>query len=110
MQQGWHRAHMLKPLFDIEQGAVVAVTKSKLSHSSIGSTYWVMDPFSKVIYHVAASSFGRDLYKLLKIERPAKDQEACANLANELLEDSQYKGERARDIRKLLKRKNYDRR
>jgi hypothetical protein len=101
---------MRQSLFDIDAGSAVAVARSKLVHTALGSTYWIMDPFNKIIYHVAGEAYGRDLYKLLKIERPAKDQEACSNLANELLEESQYRGERSQDIRKLLKRKNYDRR
>lgn len=88
----------------LPRGQTVAVIKSKLTHSSIGPTFWVLSLDYDVIYQVAELAYGRNLNQLIIKERPVKDQELCKTNANRLLSTGQYGSEHRHEIRKLIKR------
>lgn len=104
MDKGWNRCVLRTKLMKLPRGQVVAVSKTKLVHTSIGQTYWVMSLEHEVIYQVAEATFGRNLNQLLIRERLVKDQDLCRSFANILLTRGQYGTEHRHEIRKLLRR------
>jgi hypothetical protein len=102
MKHGWFKARMKVDFLSLPKGKTVAVARSKLVHTSIGVTYWIMSFDHDVIYHVSESYGGRNLRQMLVIERPVKDETLCRAEAYRLLATSQYGKAKRHEIKSLL--------
>jgi hypothetical protein len=103
--KGWYRGVMRDSLMGIPRKTVVIVAESSIEHTSINKTWWIISPELKKMYQVADTVAGSDCKQLVRIERPAKDQELCASLAAKLCKDSQYGPNRRHEIEALLTRR-----
>lgn len=87
----WHRAVLKQRLLSLERGHVVAVIETKVKHTSIGRTFWLLSIEHELIYQIAESAYGPRLRGLVAIERPVKDNELCSGEAMRLLHLRNYK-------------------
>jgi len=101
----WHRGVLKDRLFDLPRGTTVILAESCLRHRSISKTYWIISPEMKKAYHVADLVAGTDCKYLVRVERPAKDQQLCAELAMKLCKEGQYGPKHRPEIQDLLARR-----
>lgn len=100
----WHRATMKLPLLSLARGDVVAVIQTELRHTNIGPTYWILCFKKHCMYQISENAYGKRLNQLLRIERPVREESIgrCIQLANQLIETSQYSKERRNEVKKIL--------
>lgn len=102
VNRGWHRAVLRVRLLALPAGIPVAVARTRLTHTSIGQTFWVMSIDRETLYHVSESFGGKDLRALVRIERPVKDPELCTTAFHTLIRGSQYHGKRRLQVQDIL--------
>jgi hypothetical protein len=81
----WQKAKLRESLFRLPKGSTVFVIRTKVKHTSVGTTYWVYSVSSSVVYQVAESYGGPELRRILSVEREACNQELLSEKANRLL-------------------------
>lgn len=103
--KNWQRGTLKTNLLDLSKGLTVIVSQSVLHHRMINKTYWIISPELKKAYHVADTMAGKDCKYLVRLERPAKDQQRCADLAIRLCKNGQFGPQKQAEIRALLSRR-----
>jgi len=81
----WKRATLRQSFMKLPAGHAVLVIKTKVRHSTVGPTYWVMSCSTSVVYQIAESCGGPELRLMLKYEREAFNQHLIVEKANRLL-------------------------
>jgi hypothetical protein len=87
----WHRVRLKQKFLSLPKDQIVAMIETKVKHTSIGRTFWLLSIEYGLIYQVAESAYGPRLRGLVAIERVAKDEELCSREANRLLKLRNYK-------------------
>jgi hypothetical protein len=100
----WYRATLRSSHLRLPAGRVVAVARTRLTHSigGVGPTWWILSPEDQALYQVAEAYFGSSLNQLVKIERRVKDDDLCRTLALRLSEGGQYGRAKSHEVIHLL--------
>jgi hypothetical protein len=100
----WHRGTLKEDLFELKRGTTVVLVESNLQHTSINRTYWIVSPEHKKAYHVADTYAGVDCKYLVRVERKAKDEQLCVDLARRCCMNGQFGPKNRHTILDLLNR------
>jgi hypothetical protein len=104
----WIRGSLRTPLLSLSTGDTVAFIKTKLHHTAVGPTYWLMSVNKEIVYQVSEECFGHNLCRLVKTERPAHNQTYLDEQANSLLKNSVYRKYKKELAHLFVKRKKND--
>jgi len=104
----WIRGSLRAPFLSLDTGDTVAIIKTKLHHTAVGPTYWLMSVRKEIVYQLSEECFGNNLYRLVKTERPAHNQTYLDELANSLLKNSTYRKSPKELAHLFVKRKKND--